>query len=101
LLNVPPGAIGPEFHATPLSVTVWAVESLFVHITEPPTDTVTGFGEYAVVVSVLAPETITAATGEPGDGVGEGVGAVDGEDDPHATQKLNISPTRMNRKLIE
>lgn len=44
LLNVPPGAIAPEFHAPLLDVEVCAVLSLFVHVTVPPTATVTGLG---------------------------------------------------------
>jgi hypothetical protein len=64
---------------------VWVVTSLFVHVTVPPTDTVIGLGEYAVVVNVDEPATIEAVTLDPeGVGVGEGV---DGEDDPHATEE--------------
>jgi hypothetical protein len=94
-VNVPPGAIEPELHAPPSAVDVCAVESLLVHFTEPPTGTVIGFGEYAVVVNVDAPATIAADTLEPVVGVGD----VD-EEEPHARETLNISATRMNRKLI-
>jgi hypothetical protein len=94
--NVPPGAIEPELHVPPSAVDVCAVESLLVHITEPPTATVIGFGEYAVVVNVDEPATIAADTLEPVVGVGD----VDGEDEPHARETLNISVTRINRKLI-
>ena len=95
-VNVPPGAIEPELHVAPSAVDVCAVESLLVHVTEPPTGTVIGFGEYAVVVNVDAPATIEAGTVEPVDGVGD----VDGEDEPHAIETLKISATRINRKLI-
>ena len=39
----PPGLIAPEFHELP--VEVCAVLSLLVHVTLPPTATVTGLGE--------------------------------------------------------
>jgi hypothetical protein len=94
-VNVPPGAIEPELHVAPSAVDVCAVESLLVHVNEPPTGTVIGFGEYAVVVNVDEPATMEADTVEP---VGDG--DVDGEDELHATETLNISATRINRKLI-
>jgi hypothetical protein len=95
-MNVPPGAIEPELHVPPSAVEVCAVESLLVHITEPPTGTVIGFGEYAVVVNVDEPATMDTETLEPV----VGVGAVDGEDEPHAREMLNMTVTRINRKLI-
>jgi len=43
-LNFPPAAIVPESN-TPLSdVDVWAIESLFVHVTVAPAEMVIGFG---------------------------------------------------------
>jgi hypothetical protein len=62
---------------------------LLVHVTVPPTATVTGFGAYAVVVSVDDPETIDT-------GVPVVVGAVvDGEDEePHAAANID---TRIKR----
>ena len=49
---------------TPLSlVAVCVVESLLVHVTVVPAAIVSGFGLYAVVVSVRAPETME--TGVP------------------------------------
>jgi hypothetical protein len=95
-VNVPPGAIEPELHVPPSAVDVCAVESLLVHITEPPTGTVIGFGEYAVVVNVDEPATMAAGTLEPVVGDGD----VDGVDELHATETLKISATRNNRKLI-
>ena len=54
--------------------------SLFVQVTVVPTATVTGLGEYAVVVMPNAPLTIdTEAVGPDGVGVGAGVGAGLGE----------------------
>jgi hypothetical protein len=65
----------PESQVPPSPVDVCVVVSLFVHVTVPPTATVTGFGAKAVVVSESAPLTIDADTpGLPGDGVGDGVG---------------------------
>ena|SRR5260221_4921709 len=70
MLNFPPGAIAPEFQAPPTDVCV--MESLLVHVTLPPTETVTGFGAKAVVVIVAAPETMDTAVPEPDDAsVGE------------------------------
>lgn len=71
MLKLPPGAMFPEFHAPLSLVDVWAVLSLFVHVTVPPTAMATGFGEYAVVVSVDEPLTIDTGVpvtiGEVGD----------------------------------
>jgi hypothetical protein len=56
VLNDPPGAIVPELKVVPLfAVAVCAIESLFTHMTESPTLTVTGLGTNAVVVSDIAP----------------------------------------------
>jgi len=63
LLKVRPGAIEPESNDASLAVAVWVVESLFVHVIVPPTEIVTGFGEYAVVVNV--DELATIDTGVP------------------------------------
>src|SRR5580700_1751161 len=91
MLNVPPGAIGGEFQVPPFAVDVCDVESLLVHVTVPPTETVIGLGLKAVVVIVDAPTTIDAATLEPeGDVIDEGV---DGEDELHATEKPSRSVT--------
>jgi hypothetical protein len=46
----------PEFHVVPLlAVDVWAIESVFTHMMESPTRTLTGLGTNAVVVSDIAP----------------------------------------------
>jgi hypothetical protein len=85
MLNDPPGAIVPELNAPLFATDVCVTESLFVHVTVPPTATVTGFGEYAVVVSVDDPDTID--TGVPVVVVGA---VVDGEDDePHAAASMD------------
>jgi hypothetical protein len=85
MLNDPPGAIVPEVHAPLLATELCATESLFVHVTVPPTATVTGFGEYAVVVSVDDPDTID--TGVPVVVVGA---VVDDEDEePHAAANID------------
>jgi hypothetical protein len=81
LVNEPPGAIVPESQL-PAEVDVWAMVSSFVHVTLPPTATLIGFGEYAVVVNPMAPRTIDAIVVEPdgvGLGLGLGVGAGAGE----------------------
>jgi hypothetical protein len=57
-LNVPPDAIVPEFHVPPSAVDVCGIESLLIHVTVPFTPMTTGFGLYAVAVSVDAPITI-------------------------------------------
>jgi len=85
MLNDPPGAIVPEFHAPLLATELCATESLFVQVTVPPTATVTGFGAYAVVVSVDDPDTID--TGVQVVVVGA---VVEGEDEePHAAANID------------
>ena len=85
MLNDPPGWIVPEFHAPLVATELCATESLLVHVTVPPTATVTGFGAYAVVVIVDDPDTID--TGVPVVVVGA-VG--DGEDEePHAAANMD------------
>jgi hypothetical protein len=44
MLNLPPGAIEPEFQAPLFAVDVCDVESLLVHVMVPPTETVIGLG---------------------------------------------------------
>jgi hypothetical protein len=79
IVNCPPGAI-VEFHAPLLAVDVCAVLSLLVQVTLPPTATVTGFGEYAVLVR--KDEPLTIETGVPVPGVGVVVGADGVDEDP-------------------
>ena len=55
----------PELQAPVLEVDVWIVESLLTHLTESPTFTVIGFGEYAVVVSANEPGTMLAVVVAP------------------------------------
>lgn len=99
MLKVPPGAITGELQAPPFAVDVCDVESLLVQVTVPPTETVIGLGLKAVVVIVDAPGTIDAPTLEPVDvGIGE---AVDGEDEPHATEKPSSSATGAIRMVKE
>jgi hypothetical protein len=102
LLNVAPGAMEPEFHAPLRPVDVWAVLSLFVHVTVPPTATVSGLGEYAFVVRVDAPLTIdTGVPDAPGDGDGVGVGADGGEyDDPQAAEAPRSATAKTIRNFI-
>jgi len=57
-------------------VAVCEIVSLFTHVTVVPTDTVNGFGEYAVVVSVRAPATMLTLAPV---GVGVGLVTVGGE----------------------
>jgi hypothetical protein len=98
MLNVPPGAIGPELHWPPSAVDVCVLVSLLVQDTVPPTATTTGLGAYAVVVSVEEPLTIDAATVELDDDVvGDGVAGVDC---PQASDEARISPTTAIRNLM-
>ena len=94
-LKVAPGAIVAESNAPPFAVDVCAVLSLFIHVTVPPTDTVTGFGEYAVVVRLDEPLTIETRVPV---GVGVGVG-VDGEfeEPPHAQQASATAGVNIHR----
>jgi hypothetical protein len=89
----------PVSKAPPFDVAVCAVLSLLTHVTVVPTATVTGFGEYAFVVRLLAPLTIVTVAPAPGAGVGVGVGEGVGVDEllPHAAMHIaarRIAPTR-------
>jgi hypothetical protein len=95
MLNLPPGAITPEFQAPPVAVEVCEMESLLVHVTVPPTGTGIGLGLKAIVIRADAPGTIDAATLEPE--VGEGV---DGDDELQATEKPNRSATGAIRQIM-
>ena len=71
-LNCPPAGNAPL--NTPLSlVAVCGIESMFVQVTVPPAEIVTGFGAYALLPSVRAPETTETAVAGP-----VGVGLVGG-----------------------
>jgi hypothetical protein len=89
VLNLPPGAMFPEFQALVFDVDVCVVASLFVHVTVDPAATVIGFGTYAVVVRTEAPLTMEIDIPEP-DGVGVGAGAGE-DDDEQATANDNPS----------
>ena len=106
LLKLAPGAMLPEFQAPPSPVDVCVVLSLFVHVTVPPTATLIGLGENAVVVSVDEPLTIETGVPPPagagdGDGEGEGDGVgegVDGESvEPQPITKAVKSVTKKIR----
>jgi len=73
-LAEPPGEIKGVRKLPLLAAASCVVESLFTHVTVAPTDTVSGFGENAVVVRVEAPATIETVV-PLGVGVGDGVGA--------------------------
>lgn len=93
-LNVAPGAIFPELKDPSSPVAVCVVTSLFVQVTVPPTEIETGFGEYAVVVSVDEP--FTMETGVP-------VVPVDGEDgelDPQPIVNPINPASTLNRNVI-
>src|SRR5579872_5802590 len=70
-----------EAHTLVDDVDVWESMSLLTQVTMVPTDTVAGFGTYAVVVNPVAPRGIEIVNGvgvppgEGGVGVGVGVGA--------------------------
>jgi hypothetical protein len=63
-----------ELHTPAFDVDVWTALSLLTHVTVVPAGMSTGFGAYAVVVSLDAPFTIVAviagpvADGPDGDG---------------------------------
>ncbi|HKB10756.1 MAG TPA: hypothetical protein VKD69_08875 [Vicinamibacterales bacterium] len=96
MLNFPPGAIVPEVHTEVFETELCATESLLVHVTVPPTATVTGLGEYAVVVKFDDPDTIE--TWVP-DGLGE-VG--DGEsDEPQAAADVSRIKASERRRIIK
>jgi hypothetical protein len=94
MLNVPPGAIAPEFQALLFATDVCVTESLFIHVTVPPTPTVIGLGEYALVVSVDDPDTIETAVPEV---VGE---VVDGDDELHAAERVNTKMASAIRTIM-
>ena len=73
-VNDVPGAIEPEFQTPVSDVDVCAIESVFVHVTLPPTFTAIGFGEDQLAPLFWAFATIDAATDEAGGGLGVGVG---------------------------
>ena len=87
-LKLAPGAIVPESNAPFVLVAVCAVESLFIHVTVPPTDIDTGFGAYAVVVRFVAPVGIETLVPDPELGA-------DGElfEPPHATASAAATVT--------
>jgi hypothetical protein len=95
MLNLPPGAIDPESQPPPVADAVCAVLSLLVHVTVPPTEMLTGFGEYAFVVSVDDPLTID--TGVP---VAPDEGVVGEFDDPHPLKTINKSAADAILKLM-
>ena len=77
-------------------VDVCVTVSELVHVTVAPGATVMGFGAYAFVVRVEAPETIETVIPEPpvaGAGVGEGIVA---DDDP--PQPKHEPSTRVRAK---
>jgi hypothetical protein len=94
LLNVAPGPILPELNDPSSAVAVCAVESLFVQVTVPPTEMETGFGEYAVVVSVDEP--FTMETGVPV----VGFDGEDGELDPQPIANPITPASTLNRNFI-
>jgi hypothetical protein len=67
-VNDCPGKIEFELQAPPSAVDVCVMLSLLVHVTIVPAVTVTGFGEYAVVVSVDDPATIDTVVPAPDEG---------------------------------
>jgi hypothetical protein len=91
IVNLPPGAMVPESHEPVFDVEVCVTVSLLVHVTLLPTETLIGFGAYAVVVSVDEPLTIET---ELPDGAGEGPA---GEDDPHPNDIPSTSAANMIR----
>src|SRR2546428_2037081 len=78
-LDERPGAIEPVVKLPFTAVESCVVVSLFTQVTIVPTETFSGFGEYAMVVRVLAPLTIVTVevvTVGAGMGVWGGAGAL-------------------------
>jgi len=70
----------PEFHPAASDVDVWAIESVFIHVTVVPTATSSSSGAYALLPRVKAPTGMaTDADGPPGVGAGDGVGVAEGD----------------------
>jgi len=100
-LNCAPGAIVLEFQTLELDVAVCATTSVFVHVTEPPTAIIVGFGRNASVPSTEAPLGIATGVAPLGAGVGVGVGVglvggfelYDDDPQPAATIKTNVIGT--------
>src|SRR4051812_13474420 len=84
----------PESHVPPLPVDVCAIESALVQVTVPPTATLIGFGEYAVVDSADEPLTIDALT-VAGFGV-VGVGVVEDDPQPYESAKRIVAAVMRN-----
>jgi len=97
LLNVAPGASVPDLNDPSSAVASWAVTSLLVQVTVPPTATETGFGENAVVVNVDEP--FTMETGVPVVPVVP-VDGEDGELDPQPTVNAINPASTLNRNLM-
>jgi len=97
-VKVRPGAIEPEFHEPPVDVCV--VLSLLVQVTLPPTATVTGLGEYAVVVMLDAPPTIdTGVPLPPPDGGFDGLDGVEYED-PQPEHMIRSAAASARRRAM-
>jgi len=90
-VNWPPALIGPESNRPVFDVEVCVMVSLFRHVTLPPTATVTGFGEYAFVVSPA--EFMTIDTVVP-DGLGVGD---EGDDEPQPNERPSVSAAKSIR----
>jgi hypothetical protein len=86
-LNVPPGTITPEFHPPASPVDVWAMVSVFVHLSDVPIATVIVSGLNAFAPRVAAFITIATLDDPDGTGVPDVTGVADtgddaGDDDP-------------------
>lgn len=82
-LNRVPGAMLGDVHAPLLAAEVCVVLSLFSQLTVVPTETLIGFGEYAVLDSVDAPLTIVTVVLPAGAG-----SVVEGDMElPHAVRQ--------------
>jgi hypothetical protein len=87
--NCPPGATIPEFHPLPSDVEVCAIESVFIHVTVSPAETVSSSGVKALLPRTSAPAGITTDDEGPAD-VGGGVG--DGEVGDGAVDEESLLP---------
>ncbi len=92
----------PVSKAPVFEVDVCAVVSLLTHMTVVPTETVNGFGEYAVVVRLLAPFTIVTVVLPPGAGVGVGEGDGDMPEEllPHAVNHIAAMRITVTRRDV-
>jgi len=96
--NCARGCKVPEFHPAPSEVVVWAMESVFVHVTVAPNATSSSAGLKALLPRVDAPAGMVMGVA-PAGGVGDGMGTGDGPEypPPHALANSMTANTKAKR----